>query len=282
MTTNARRLVSATAIAVFALSGSNASANALASLSLSNFKVTLTDLDPEDGRTPFVVFYWSAKVAKPSGAGASVIGVPSVYESNDNLFSPASASQSNANASAMGSLVGDGSLNAMSFSAAALFARPTLQYMIASGYLGANAQLRLSPLTQLTITADYDLAAETTQGTFLVDDYRIQEAAMAQAGISFWDLDGDRTTGAITSCSVQAGDMPIRVWTDTYPSALPFQEIKTGSCEATFLNTTSSDQLGGLMVQALAQVATVPEPSILMLVVGGIGILGVLRRRVRA
>lgn len=189
------------AVSLITLSGP-AFADVFASASLSNFKVKLTDLRPQDGVAPSLTMLSKTGRGGLSSAYAAVAG-PSGYADSSRLgdaqFDPVRATRWQDGAVARSGVSGDGSLQSLAIgSMNHAVGRRTTERSFETLVSGGNAAYRLqptlyrlSPFTRLVITADVKLKARTTLGTYRNDGVRTETAgAFASLQLNSVGADG--------------------------------------------------------------------------------------------
>jgi hypothetical protein len=255
---------------------STALADTLASAELASVKLTLVDLDPSDGITPWIQFHESnlfnrgmlyIKVNdEPVEGSLSGVLLTRAFEpfSGQVLVSTAGVSASfTVDATGLG-----GTQLAESH---AVFNEKS-QYTIAT-ITGALNPFTLSARTSLVVTATGSAFAEVTH-RWSGPDPLAEEFALVSNRIEFWDGTGDSPVTMLSQASqlveVRSGSVrnDVSGGFDRAPSSK--REIKTLS--ASFSNSSGTEKSAWLLTSSLAHSITpaVPEPNTAWLLLLGL------------
>jgi hypothetical protein len=240
--------------------------------SLTNFKFTLTDLDPNDGITPSLVFsnnYGSSLVEGDVYTVFNGAPSPNYLDSRSGLFSQVSNSLPFKGAPAESSVTANGLYASATSSPGTikLFEAAVSAYdPVANQYIGS---IFLSAKSKLTVTADFEGSATSSSCLYAC-------SVLALGQINFDDL---TYFNAISSGFKAAS---------AYNGNGSFYDLVTGEIATSLYNTTTAQR--GFNFKAFAMVLTidrelvapaVPEPETYVLMLGGLGMLGLGSKRLR-
>jgi hypothetical protein len=275
------------------LACSSASADASSSARASNLRVTLIDLNLDDGITPSITFN-TASTDHASRTSMERREVPEggteVYLRDEDegagMFGPVSSDASEGVSRAFASVSSDGGLEGL-----ALYAEgsgltsegvtrtysggATVLWNEANGY-AANA-FRLSANTRAVFTVDVNLTAKLS----LASPTTLFHSAHADAGLTVWDqADGDGHGPQYNGFVARLEDW---VWFDGTPASGGAGFIQQRTLTAQLDNLTAGWMEGGAALSvsvrgAIPPPAPVPEPSGIASLVAGIGVLALRTR----
>lgn len=263
------------ATASFALASTGARADVTAYTSVTHLTVTLTDLDTTDGIMPSLVFTGfsgNTLVAAESSTNPDSFQEQAVTLTS--LPGPATVHASGPFNQADGAIGGNVSAGTGSIVLSSSgtgfpqFSTAGADFSVGTGT--ATANFTLSAQTSLTISADYEVYADTGLNADMF--------ALSESGV-FFTLSGAGGDGLSAQTS-SYGDYSVA-------GAHPLRENNTGSFAITFSNPTGNDAAGSLQVFVRADVDTgigtnppnVPEPTTGALLLAGLGAVGLVRRR---
>lgn len=232
------------------------------SVTMSNFRIELIDLDPSDGITPQFAFLWPVGSTSPIADSQVIDGSTSPFTKIDSfqygssLFGSASSSAATATASAKSSISGDGTLGGTVLHAEASIPqyRSTDSFTTLATLFSSFDAFRLTAHTAAVLTADVQLDLVVPEGS---------ACCYSEASLSFGDPTGGNQF-PVTGAGIQ------RV--DTSHDMLTLQtEISNLKDETQIVDLSASVQAG--------TVAPVPEPSTSALLLAGLVAIGWARRR---
>lgn len=282
--------------------GSSAWAAASASATLSGLTVTLYDLNPTDGIGPSITFQSNSTYGSYVSTSASdfSIGSQSGAGWSFSPLGPAGSSSAKggaqAGAAVSGSL-GSGVTMSASGSAAGWTVAPpdffsNVTSFGADAYAGAqfgSLRFELSPFTLAVINGQASLTATTTVGAKEGDDFSL-DTESASAGFSM-GMSGPGPSGG--GDSYQSSSDNVNLYADwgyfydpeTGTQGYTGESVSLDRAFALSFTNLSGGALGGdlsirLSVSGYSNVAAVPEPGSIALMVAGLGVVGLrLRRR---
>lgn len=245
--------------ALSAMSCTDGFAGATASATLSDLKVTLTDLAPGDGIAPSVTFGQQdraySSLALPAGGGQLL---QDAFGTNafDNLSTAVNAPLEDAYARIAGDVYGAGATLSVGSDAYGPHAPSSSAFILVGGF----ETMTLAPATEVTISGVLDLLASTT-------DYD----AVAGAQFSMTILAGPDTTQSFYTVLLTS---PL--------SNTPYRTLEQVQAESmSFVNTTSAPitALFSLQLSTVALATTAPEPANAALMLAGLAGLVAWKRR---
>lgn len=257
--------VAALACAVLAFS-TNAFGAASSSATLTNFRITLSDMDLNDGITPGITF--GSGVLSYASAQVLQYAAPSASDNKGRFgagpFAPASASASLARAQATANVSGDGTWTGLASSAqGSAIGGPAGETSDYSAYGNAPnnyVSFTMTANTAVTFTAYATATASVTVGS--------GERASAYADLAVYS------------------DYPIDLDTMTqsayFLGAPASSQTKTGDIFVTLQNPGQTELVGYLLSGTGASgssIAPIPEPTSLALMLAGVGVIGAAARR---
>ena len=251
------KLVAATAAFLGLFAGQAAHADASASITIRNIQFHVYDLDPTDGEAATV------SLAPVTGELAWTYAVANsqwAYGAMNTL--PSSVSQSYLGANSAASLLGEGSLDSFVLHAQANSGNGTSTSLAALPLF-----FTLSKNAMLVLSADAISAAATTVGTTAAGE----ESAFGKGSVAFYSL-VDGTAIAPESY----------IWSLSFGSAAA-NYSNSGQIQAVFRNTSDATfNLKGsfdLRASSAIPLTPVPEPATFAMLLAGLGVISVLRRR---
>ena len=250
-------LTLAAVAALGAMACTAAFADATASATLSDLKVTLTDLTPGDGIDPSVTFtpYNRAYSAVALTGGGPLIQQSSGADAFGDVSTAVSMSSGGAYAGIAGDAYGTGATVSVGSNAVGSHGPSSDAFVNIGGY----GTLTLAPGSEVTISGLVDVFASTTN---------FEASAMALFNMDI-SADGD------TSQSRRAF-----LWTSPYSG--PYQTLEQVQEESVFLANTTSAPITALFdislnTETLAD--AIPEPANATLMLAGLTALIAWRRR---
>ncbi|MGV7207666.1 PEP-CTERM sorting domain-containing protein [Oxalobacteraceae bacterium A2-2] len=265
-----------------------AGAEARSSATLGSLVITLGDLNPTDGITPWVTVDPTSRanvVADASGYGDSQDGYVSIKfapERAGPLATQASSGWSSATTSVMAA---DNAAGFTALSARGQAASTLDGYGAFRAYANASeplASFTLSPLTSITFTALSALSVATSMGYNL--DADMDEYAEAKSLLNvFGNVNG------IFQIDSQGRDLYAAFDVRDDNTTMGVQDSWSGELSVTFFNFGTVETTVGLQAFALAEgksalwdgVTPVPEPETYAMWLAGLGLMGALARRRR-
>jgi PEP-CTERM motif len=282
------------AVSLLALAGP-ALADVSASASLGNFHITLIDLRPNDGIAPSFTMLADPGRGGLSSAQATIFGPAGSGDTSrlgQSQFDPLSVLRRQEGALARASVTGNGTLAGIGLgSSGAAAGLPTLERSFETLASGGNAAFRegptlylLSAHTQLVLTADVSLQAQTTLGTYRSDLVRT-EMAGASASLQLNPVDANggwqypEGAGDFASVYIPGVLLP------GDPFTRPDRQTLFDQLSATITNDGRHSMTATLnaitAAHGSAAVAVVPEPQTYALFLGGLAMIGMVVRRRR-
>lgn len=306
------RLIGVAAAALFGVGVAEAASFASASAVITNFQVTLIDLNPDDGIAPALVFLprHQANYGTASGVWESPQGSQSIFDdftSTGNPWQPGIAQATTTYASATSQITGNSTITGSTLSASGFATSPgdftydpaafppsaPVALFLAAGYMPSDVffvYFRLSPYTLITIDADFSLQAlaEGGRASVMPDGFvtAFGNEARASARLS---VEGPAAAGG--GGSQGATETRLIGATSQYDPGNGTWSVASQSLSATaslsFLNMTAEPMLGRLVSTAFVEgrangnLSPIPEPSTWALLLAGVAVVSrvVARRR---
>jgi PEP-CTERM motif len=270
-------------------------ADVSASASLGNFHITLIDLRPNDGIAPSFTMLADPGRGGLSSAQATIFG-PSGFGDTSRLghsqFDPLDVMRRQQGALARASVTGNGLLAGFGLSSSgAATGMPTLERSFETLVSGGNSAFHegptlylLSAHTQLVLTADVSLQAQTTLGTYRSDVIRTEMSGAsaslqlnpvdANGGFQYPDGSGDFASIYIPG-----------ILSPSDPFTRPDRQTLFDQLSATITNDGRHSMTATLSAitaaHGSAAVSVVPEPQTYAMFLGGLAMVGMVVRRRR-
>lgn len=291
---NLRLSILAAAAATALLAHAPAFAAASSSASLSNFTITLYDLNPADSVGPSITFagisysYASSSVNDPFEVENDGYHLgTAAFDANS---SSATTSLSGASASSTGgsqttysgsSATVVGSLSASGHTAGTTSPGNSSGYWSTS-YWNAwyDTTFSLSAHTLAVFSGTANTSAAVTHG-YTGTPYYDYEYGQGSVSLSVSGVGASGSGAQYSNDSLQSSVTNALVWDGS--QYLPASDSKSGILSGTFLNQTSGNLTGNLWANAnvdgYSYAAAVPEPETYAMMLAGLGAIGFMARR---
>lgn len=277
-----------------------ASATAISSISFSNLTITLTDLNPDDGIAPSMSFMANGKAyvfgeTRSWGDSYEKHNFQHYAKQQQGTLSGSvhdSWATSSASVTAADTLAGFTALSASGIADSGADANGYFR-SYATGADPFLNQFILSANTRLTVTTHASMQVQTTIGYNLEADMGEQASANLMFGLIGYTFDG------IEQSNVQQRGLSAQFNVRDDGSIEGVSDSWSGELSSSFVNATGFDATGTFQafvraegtaaVQAVepsresaTALASVPEPTTLAMLLPGMALLGLTRRRRRS